>query len=223
MATRGSSNGGQMIHLVVKHHDIVEESKTPKDGFEKVQVFNPKTKETTDKYIDRWGSVTGHIDKIEFYDTEEKYATRFTGIRLNIDGEVTLTLPSKSPANDAFSKMAENIDFDSPVTISASKDRKSDRTSFFMSQNGEGIKWKYTKDNPGDCPPWEVDDDGEYDSRKQRAFLKQKVTDIVIPACEESFAKRVGVATNAAAAGAGSDAYGAVDAVDAVDDDDLPF
>ncbi len=181
-------------YLVVKHHSIVEESKTEKEGFEPVDVFNPTTKETTTKYIDKWGAVTGFITGIEAYDTGDAYKTRFQGFKLNIDEEVILDLPQKTPSYDAFCKLAENIDFDKEVTLSAYHNRAKDRTGFSVKQNGQNVNWKYTMDDMGDCPPWEKDEDGEWDSRKQRAFLKAKVIDTVIPACDAAFKARKGEA-----------------------------
>ena len=192
MATRGDSSGSQYTFLVVKHNSICEESKVEKEGFEPVEVFNPKTKETITKYIDKWGSVTGFVNNIETYDTGETYDTRFQGIKINIDDEVILDLPQKTPAWDTFCKLAENIDFSKEVTFSADKDKKNDRTAFFVKQDGEGVKWKYTKAEPNGCPEWERDEDGEWDSRKQRAFLKQKMVDVVIPACKAEATKRAG-------------------------------
>lgn len=195
MATRGDSSGGQFTYLVVKHHSICEESKTPKDGFEEVEVFNPKTKETITKYIDKWGSVTGFVNNIEQYDTGDSYSTRFQGIKINIDDEVILDLPQKTPAYDTFCKVGENIDWNKEVTFSAYHNKKKDRTAFSVKQDGESVEWRYTIDNPGDCPPWEKDEDGEWDSKKQRAFLKQRITDVVIPAVKSAAAKR-GTATS---------------------------
>lgn len=197
MATRGDSTGSGQIFLVIKHHTICEESKVEKEGFKKVEVFNPKTKETLDKWIDPWGSVSGYVNGIEYYDSGDTYETRFKSLKINIDDEVILTLPEKTPSYDTFCKFAENIDFTKEVKFFAKPDKKGERTAFFASQDGEGVKWKYTKDNPGDCPPWEKDEDGEWDSRKQRAFLKQRMVEVVIPAVEAAAAERAGEAGDA--------------------------
>lgn len=233
MAKRGDSSGGQYTYLVVKHHSICEESKVPKEGFEEVEVFNPKTKETLAKWIDKWGSVSGFVQSVEQYDSGDTYETRFQSLKINIDDEVILDLPLKTPAYDTFCKTAENIDFSKEVTFSAYHNKKKDRTAFSVKQDGEGIDWKYTIDNPGDCPPWEKDEDGEWDSRKQRAFLKQRITDVVIPAVQAAAAERNGTAevaeasapeaeTKTKAAGAGASKSKAKKAVE-VRDDDLPF
>lgn len=189
MAQR-EENNKNYTYLVIKHHSICEESKTPKDGFEAVEVFNPKTKESLTKYIDKWGAVTGYIVGIDAYDTGDAYETRYQGFKLNIDDEVIVDLPQKTPAYDAFCKMGENIDFTKPCTLSAYHNRTKDRTGFSIKQDGKNVEWKYTIGNMGDCPPWEKDEDGEWDSRKQRAFLKNKILTVVIPACNEARADR---------------------------------
>lgn len=237
MAIRGDSGGGQFTYLVVKHNSICEESKVPKDGFEEVEVFNPKTKETLTKYIDKWGSITGHVNKLEQYDSGDAYETRFQSLKINIDDEVILDLPLKTAAYDTFCKTAENIDFSKEVTFSAYHNKKKDRTAFSVKQDGEGIEWRYTLDSPGDCPQWEKDEDGEWDSRKQRAFLKQLITDTIIPAVDKAAAERSGsfdpsvvaeaeaeaeVGTKTKAATAGASKSKAKKTVE-VDDDNIPF
>lgn len=191
MATR-SEEKSNFKYLTVKHHSIVEESKEPRDGFEPVEVFNPKTKEKMTKYIDKWPGITGYIVSAELYDTGDTYDTRFKGIKLNIDDEVVIDLPEKSSGYDAFAKAGENIDFNKEVYLQAYHNRSKDRTGFGIKQDGERVDWKYTKDNPGDCPPWEQDDDGEWNSSKHRAFLKKRIAEVIIPAIEAATAARRG-------------------------------
>jgi hypothetical protein len=234
MATRGDSGGGQYTYLVVKHNSICEESKEPREGFEPVEVFNPKTKETLTKYIDKWGSVSGFVNNLEYYDREHN-GTKFQGVKINIDDEVVLDLAAKTPAYDTFCKLAENIDFTQEVTFKAGLDKKNERTAFFVTQGNEGVKWKYTKDNPGDCPPWEKDEDGEWDSRKQRAFLKKRIIDVVIPAATAAASERAGetateaapeveeTKSSAATAGAKNSKAGKKTAPAPVETDDIPF
>lgn len=181
-------------YLVVKHHSLCEESKEPRNGFEEVEVFNPKTKEKLIKYIDKWtGGITGYITDIVYYNTEDKYDTTFQGFKINIDDEVIVDLPHKTPAYDTFCKLAENIDFTKKVTLAAYHNKTKDRTGFSVKQEGTNVEWKYTQEHMYDCPPWEKDEDGEWDSRKQRSFLKAKVIDEVIPKCKEAQAERTGV------------------------------
>lgn len=194
MATR-EENTGSFVYLTVKHHSIVEESKDPKPNFEPVQVTNPKTKEVITKYIDKYGGITGYVENIEIYDTEQKYDTRFQGFKINLDNEVILDLPHKTPSYDAFCRAAENIDFTQPVTFSAYHNRAKDRTGFSIKQNGVDVEWNYTKDNPGDCPQWEKNDDDEWDSSKQRAFLKKQVREVVVPAVKLAADARRGTVT----------------------------
>lgn len=233
MAQREEAQAGGMTYLVVKHHSLVEESKTPKEGFEPVEVFNPKTKETTTKYIDKWGAVKGFITKLDVYDTKDAYPTRFQGFKIYIDDEVVIDLPQKTAAYDAFCKSCENIDYTQEVTFSAYHNRSKDRTGFSIKQNGEGVDWNYTKDNMGDCPAWEIDEDGEPDTRKQRAFLKSRVVDVAVPMIEAAQAARSGSASTetaepeaevaqAATASAGK-GKGKKAEAPVVAEDDIPF
>jgi len=225
-----------VTYLVVKHHSLCEESKTPKEGFEPVEVFNPKTKETTTKYIDKWGAVTGYITKIDVYDTKDTYQTRFQGFKIHIDDEVVVDLPQKTAAYDAFCKSCENIDYSKPVTFSAYHNRSKDRTGFSIKQDGQGVDWNYTKDNMGDCPAWEIDEDGEPDTRKQRAFLKSRVVDFAVPAVEAANAARNAAtstsgeaeapkaeAATASAGGKGKGKGKSAPAPAPVDEDEIPF
>lgn len=185
MATRETQQNS-FTYLEVKGHSIVEVSKEPREGFEEVEVTNPRTGEIIKKYYDRWPGVTGYVVNVDLYDTEKKYENRFQGVKINIDNEVILDLPQKTPSYDAFCKAAENIDFSQPVTFSAYHNRAKDRTGFSIKQNGEGVPWNYTADNMGDCPPWEKNADDEWDSSKQRAFFKQKIREVIIPAVKEA-------------------------------------
>ena len=233
MAQREDATAGGMTYLVVKHHSLCEESKTPKEGFEPVEVFNPKTKETSTKYIDKWGAVTGFVTKLDVYDTKDTYPTRFQGFKIFIDDEVVLDLPQKTAAYDAFCKSCENIDYTKQVTFSAYHNRSKDRTGFSIKQGGESVEWNYTKDNMGDCPAWEIDEDGEPDTRKQRAFLKARVVDVAVPLIDAAQAARSGDTSTeeapveeakAASAGAGKGKSKKSDApVQTVVEDDIPF
>lgn len=220
MAQREDRKSNQKF-LVVKHHSICEESKTPREGFEAIELTNPKTKKQVTKYIDKWGAVTGFITNIAQYDTGAAYETRFQGIKISLDDDVVLDLPYKTAAFDAFSKAAENIDFSKEVTFSAYYNRAKDRTGFSIRQDGEPVDWKYTKDNMGDCPLWEKDEEGEWDSRKQRAFLKARIADVVIPAvvaANESKPK-----ARAATASASSDFQDSDFESTTSSDDNVPF
>lgn len=225
MAKREERNNKQ-IFLQVKHHSLVEESKTPREGFEKIEVENPKLKAPDNKvtkYIDRWGAVTGFITKIEQYDTQQTYDTRYQGIKIHLDDEIVLDLPYKTPSYDSFAKAVENIDLTKEVTFSAYYNRTKDRTGFSIQQNGVPVGWKYTKDDMGDCPVWEKDLEGEWDSRAQRAFLKARIADVVIPAVATANVGRPEKALAASAGASTASTESAETTNEDVDESDVPF
>lgn len=175
-------------YLLVKHHSLVLESKEPRDGYEPIEVTNPRTNEQIIKFIKRYAAVEGVIKRIEWYDTKDSYATRFMGIKIHIadNGEYfQLDLPFNSRPYDSFTKLAENIDYARPVEFSVWHDRKQDTTAFAVRQDGVPVKWKYTRDDMGECPQPTQDKFGKWDFSKQREWLYVRLMEVVIPAVDE--------------------------------------
>lgn len=173
--------------LLIKHHSLILESKTPVDGWEAIEVTNPKTNETTTKYIRRFGSVDGRIRRIEWYDTEDKYPTRFMGAKIHLtdNGETfVLDLPYNSRHYDSFTKMMENIDYSRPVEFAVWHNAREDSTAFAIKQDGVPVKWKYTRDNMGDCPEATKNKLGKWNFEPQREWLHERLLNIVIPQVE---------------------------------------
>lgn len=171
--------------FVVKHGSIVRESKTPQEGFEKIEIENRRTKEKVTKYIQRYNAIEALITKIEWYDTEQKFDIRYRGwkIHLTADGgkKGILDIPINSRVAGRFMKLAENIDYSKPVEFRAWLDPKSDSTAFFVGQDGNSVPQKYTKDNPGDMPPPVQKFNGDWSFDDQMQFLHKKMLDVVIP------------------------------------------
>lgn len=171
-------------YLLVKHHSLILESKEPREGYEPIEVTNPRTNEQIIKYIKRYAAVDGLIKKIEWYDTKDTYQTRFMGIKIHIadNGEYfQLDLPFNTRPYDSFTKMAENIDYSKPVEFSVWHDRKQDSTAFAVRQDGVPVKWKYTRDSMGECPVPTENTFGKWDFSKQREWLHARLTQVVIP------------------------------------------
>jgi hypothetical protein len=182
-----------VIFLAVKHNSLVRESKGPKEGFEEIEVENPRTKEKVKKYIERFSAVEGVVSKIEWYDTEQKYENRYQGWKIHIDAnedQVVLDLPFSSIPASRFMKLAENINWSKPVEFRAWKDAKRDATAFWVGQNNESVPQKYTADNPGDCPPPIQNARGKWNYDAQMDFLFNRMKDVVIPAVQAANAWR---------------------------------
>jgi hypothetical protein len=177
-------SNSQNNFLVIKHHSICLESKTPIEGFEPVEVTNPKTSEQIIKYIKKFASLTGTIVRLEWHDTKDQYPTRFMSLKVHVkDGpdHFILELPLQSRAYDTFTKVMENINYEQPVEIAAWHNRREDNTAFAIKQNDQFVQWKYTRDNMHGCPPAEQDSFGKWDFSKQKSFLHGVLINQVIP------------------------------------------
>lgn len=171
-------------YIQIKHHSICEESREPREGFEAVEVQNPRTKESITKYIKKYKGVEGLVCKIEWYEREYE-DTAFRGWKLHLDAAgvpCVLDLPFSSRAASRFMKLAERIDFSEPVEFAAWYDKKTDSTAFNVKQNGQSVPQKYTKDEPGDCPPPTKKRLGGWDFSAQNEYLYDTMLSVVIPA-----------------------------------------
>jgi hypothetical protein len=178
-----STNDG--IFLVIKHGGIVQESKNPREGFTPIEVVNVRSGDKTVKYIKRYKGVEALIKKIDWYDREFE-DTRFMGWKLLLDADgtaCTLDLPFESRVGSRFMKLAENIDYSQPVEFSAWKGTD-DKTAFAVKQNGENVPQKYTRENPGDCPPPVQGFNKKWNFDAQKEFLHERMMQVVIPAVQ---------------------------------------
>lgn len=183
-----------VIFLAVKHNSLVRESKGPKEGFEEIEVENPRTHEKIKKYVERFSAVEGMVTKLEWYDTEQKYENRYQGWKIHIEtpnDQVVLDLPFSSIPASRFMKLAENIDWSKPVEFRAWKDVKRDATAFWVGQNNDSVPQKYTRDDPGDCPAPVQNARGKWNYDAQMDFLFNRMKEVVIPAVQAANAWRV--------------------------------
>lgn len=174
------TDGGIFLHI--KHGTICEESKTPKDKFVAIEVTNPRSGQTSTKYIKPYKLVEAMIKRIEWYEREYD-GTPFMGWKLVLDADgvaCTLDLPLQSQTATRFMKLAENLDFTKPVEFSAWKTPE-DKTALSVKQEGNNVPQKYTKDNPGDCPPPVQGFGKKWNYDAQTQFLHEKMTQVVIP------------------------------------------
>lgn len=187
-----NSNSGLPI-VMIKHNALVLESKEPKEGYvKKDDIPIPGTDrgdgspETMTKYIRSMPSVDGFVQKLEWFNTEDKYEQQYLGVNIYMkdgDEEFILQIPQNRRYFNTFCKIAENIDWTDRVEFWANKDRLKDTTNFGANQNGAGVKYRYTKDNPGPMPlakqnkttkKWNFDE--------QNDWLLENLIENVIPA-----------------------------------------
>jgi hypothetical protein len=174
------------IFLVIKHGGICQESKQPREGFSPIEVVNARSGDKTVKYIKRYKGVEALIKRIDWYDREFE-DTRFMGWKLILDADGTpcsLDLPFESRVGSRFMKLAENIDYSEPVEFSAWRG-PDDKTAFAVKQRGENVPQKYTRDEPGDCPPPVQGFNKKWNFDAQKQFLHERMVKVVIPKLQE--------------------------------------
>lgn len=188
----GNNNSNQpIVYLAVKYQALIQPLSEFIDGCQSIEVNDPTTGQKKIKYFRKFAGVEGNISKLTWYDTTLSSGKSLRGYRfyLNVDdadsptGYTTavLDLPFKSVAYNTFSKVAENIDPTKPITITVwvNKDQKA-VVSF--KQNGQALKYKYTRENMGECPEGKYNDVlNTWDFSEQLVFLKNRIDNIVVP------------------------------------------
>lgn len=227
-----TENSGRFF--VIKHNTICEESSKEKPGFHPVEVMNPQTKEVLIRFIKPYAVLEAMVTKIEWRDTEDRYEQRYMSWKIHLDanGERgVLEIPFNSRISSRFMKLAENIDFSRPVEFRAWRDQKTDSTAFFVGQRENeddeksvSVPQKYTKDNPGECPPPVQRLGGKWNFDDQVEFLHGQMMNVVIPRVAAARAA-MGEQTNghhdwSAASATDEDPY---DQLPPPTDDDVPF
>lgn len=131
-----------------------------------------------------YDSLDGRITGISFKDGD--YGQQLL-IQVEADGQrATLQMPLSSSPASGFLKALPNINADIPVKFSPKMQEVDGkrRTSLFLSQAGKGIKWFWTKDNPGDLPPMKkikVKGKETWDDSEQIEYLMAYVKDKFLP------------------------------------------
>lgn len=177
---REKGEGGIFLHI--KHGTICEESKTPKEKFVPIEVTNPRSGQTSTKYIKPYKLVEALIKRIEWYERDYD-GTPFMGWKIVLDADgttCTLDLPLQSQTATRFMKLAESLDFTKPVEFSAWKTPE-DKTALSVKQDDAQVPQKYTKDNPNGCPPPVQGFGKKWNYDAQTQFLHERMTQVVIP------------------------------------------
>jgi hypothetical protein len=195
LTKRAESN---IVYLEIKHYCLWQALKKPVEGCNEVEVKNPKTGATLKKYGYRYDTVSGHADKLVKYDTEKKYITRFFGFKLHLTdaGErFVVDFPYASQALRRFLRVAHNIDWTVPLSITVFKGKKNERgseeTGIWFQQRGETVRPYYTKEQPHGMPEASYDADlKEWDFKAQHRWLVERLKNETIPDIEEA-AKRM--------------------------------
>ncbi len=234
--TKHSDNN--LIYLQVKHFSLWREVKKQVNGCEEIEVQNPRTGAVIKKYGYKYRDVSGRATKLVKYDTERKYSTRYFGFKLHIvDGAETyvLDMPYQSQILRRFLRVARNIDWSQPFTITVFKGKKNERnveeTGIWFQQRGETVKPYYTRENPRGMPPATQDPHThEWDFKAQHRWLVDRLKEETMRDIEEAAARVAPPVEPAPIDDAGDAAEPPIDdgegprvSFDGIDDDDVPF
>ena len=155
--------------LTIKHHAICKElnpapsteeerQEALANKYQELTVTNPSdikpdgSKGTVQKWVRKFGSLEGKIVGLEWYDRKQNVngrEVRFMGLKVKIKDDETyiLDLPFSTKGYDVFTRVMEDIDYSKPIEISVWHDKKNgNATAVLFRQNGDSIKWRYTKE-----------------------------------------------------------------------------
>ena len=173
-----------IVFLEVKYYGLWCALKKHVDGCDIEEPTNPATGQKVLKYGYKYRSVTGRATKLIWYDTENKFDKRYFGFKLTIldAGDMfVLDMPYQSQVLRRFLRLAKNIDWDQPFTLTVFKGKKkegsgSEDTGIWFEQNGETVKAYYSKDNPHDMPIATQDAlTHDWDFKPQQRWLAEKL------------------------------------------------
>lgn len=181
----------KMVYLEVKHYCLWRSLKKQEEGCEAIEVNNPSTGSKVTKYGYGFHTVSGRATKLIKYDTGNKYGTRYFGFKLHlVDGADTyvIDMPYYSQVLRRFLRLARNIDWNLPFSISAFKGKKkegrtsgAEETGIWFQQRGETVKSYYTKETPHGMPPGLFDDvDQKWDFKAQQRWLVERIQEETI-------------------------------------------
>lgn len=135
-----------------------------------------------EEYYKGW---KGQITAIEI--REHKEFGKFWNVTLTDEqGDAVLQMKYSSGYATAFLKMLPNVDLKSDVIITPKLTIEGDKkkTSLFITQHGQPIKWFYTKDNPNGLPELKkikVKGKEQWDDSDIAEFLENMVNTEIIP------------------------------------------
>lgn len=154
-----------------------------------VQRVTKEGKTVHEEFYRGW---TGRI--VDIKTRENDYGKQWMVHLQDEDGLAILQMPYSSGYSAAFLKVLPNVDFTQDVTIVPSLKIEGDKkkTALFVSQNGQALKWFYTKDNPNGIPDLKrvrVKGKDTWDDSDIMEFLEDMVNTIVLPRIEAAKAE----------------------------------
>lgn len=187
--TKRSTNS--RVYLEAKYFCLWQGLKEQTEGCDIVDAPNPRTGGTVRKYGHRFDTVTGRAVKLVKYDTADKYQARYFGFEMHlVDGAdaYVLKMPYQSAFLRRFLRVAKNIDWSVPLSITVFKGRgqeNEEETGIWFQQRGETVKPYYTRENPHGMPSAIYDDQlRQWDFKEQHRWLVKKLQEDTMPAIE---------------------------------------
>lgn len=183
------------VFLAVKHFALWQEIKQPREGSVSEQVTNPETKEVLTKHGFKYKSVEGRAIKLEQYRRDHGRKV-YVGYKLHLqDGAdlFVLDMPYQSTFLRKFLKIAPNVNWEKPLSITVFKGKDKDgepETAIWFQQGGETIKHYFTRETPRGMPEATQDPvTKEWDFKPQQRWLVDRMMNDTVPSIAAAAAK----------------------------------
>lgn len=170
-----NTNQGSTVYLSIQSGSIAKRVPEP-TAFSK-----PRTIESTGRVINEelYGSIEGHLTGLT---TRDGQYGKELHIHFADDTKYTLQIPLSSGPAKSFLSAVPNLDLSKPVKLIPKAEVKDgvSRTRILLSQNNEGVKWAFTKDNPGGLPPMKkikVKGKETWDDSEQLEFFEKLIAE----------------------------------------------
>lgn len=168
------------IFLTIANGKITRKVKQPTDT--SVQRVNKQGNTVHEEIYKAW---KGKITDVKVKDHPE-YGKFWNVTLTDEDGDAVLQMNYSSGYSSAFLKTLPNVDLDSEVIITPNLKIEGDKkkTSLFVTQHGEALKWAFTKDNPNGLPELKqikVKGKITWDDSDVMEFLEKVVNTQILP------------------------------------------
>jgi len=175
----GAINNSTAIYLTISDGKICRRVQSPTNS--SVQRTTKDGRVVNEEHYNGWmGKITNIVTRESDYGKE-------WNVTIN-DGSLTVILSFKYSSGYAasFLKALPNVNLNESVTFTpkATEVDGKKRTTLFLNQNGNAVKWAYTKDNPNGCPGLKqikVKGQTTWDDSDMMEFLESMVNNDIIP------------------------------------------